>query len=142
MGLLGRICQNKYQRKKLEERYKKYRNICHNIAGLVGLGSERGSLCNISDPVMPPTHDLESDFQRFIQEYSKQNVAVVKIYLKDPYYTNIKREVAMTLTSFIGTAGGLVGLCVGLSFISIVELLYHFSNSCITHLFNRSRSRQ
>ena len=77
---------------------------------------------------------MASDIQNFIQEYSEQNIAVVKIYIKDPYYTNIKREVAMTFTSFIGTAGGLVGLCVGLSFISIFELFYHFFNSCIRHL--------
>jgi len=28
--------------------------------------------------------------------------------------------------SFIGNAGGLLGLCLGMSFVSIFELFYHF----------------
>ena len=103
------------------------------------MGDDKASLCNISNPYEQTTYEMESDIQDFILEYSEQNIAVVKIYIKDPYYTNIKRDVAMTFTSFIGTAGGLVGLCVGLSFISIFELFYHFFNSCIIHWSHGSR---
>lgn len=135
--MLRRVCQNQYQREQLEGRYNKYQGLCNKIARLVG--NDKASLCNISSPNEQPTYEMETDIQHFIQEYSEQNIAVVKIYLKDPYYTNIKRDVAMTFTSFIGTAGGLVGLCVGLSFISVFELFYQFFNSCIIHLSNGSR---
>ncbi len=40
----------------------------------------------------------------------------------------------MTLTSFIGNAGGLMGLCLGLSFISIFEVFYHIVNACASRL--------
>ena len=140
----SRVCQDQHQRKQLEERYKEYQGItpwgiCKKVSNLVG--NDSSSLCNTSDPNEEPTYEMDPDIQKFIQEYSEQNIAVVKIYIKDPYYKNIKREVAMTFTSFIGTAGGLAGLCVGLSFISIFELFYHFFNSCILHLSNGSRDK-
>ncbi len=31
----------------------------------------------------------------------------------------------MSMISFVGNAGGLVGLCMGFSFVSFFEILYH-----------------
>ena len=62
----------------------------------------------------------------FCHHYAKENFAKVAIYLKNPYYTKIVRDVKITFTTFICNAGGLVGLCLGLSFISIFEVIYHF----------------
>ena len=61
----------------------------------------------------------------FIHEYAQKNIAVVKLFIRDPYYTNIKSDVAVTLTSFLGNAGGLMGLCMGFSLVSAFELVYH-----------------
>ena len=36
----------------------------------------------------------------------------------------IKRDVAMTFTSYVANTGGLLGLCLGFSFISLVEILF------------------
>ena len=46
--------------------------------------------------------------------YAEENFAVLYIFIKDPYYTLIKKDESMTVISFIGNAGGLVGLCMGL----------------------------
>jgi hypothetical protein len=37
----------------------------------------------------------------------------------------VKRDEQMTILSFIGNAGGLLGLCMGLSMISIVEIIFY-----------------
>jgi hypothetical protein len=37
----------------------------------------------------------------------------------------------MTTVSFVANAGGLVGLCIGLSFVSIFEIFYHIFNACL-----------
>ena len=66
-----------------------------------------------------------SDFENFIFEYSKSNIAVLNIFIKDPFYSKIKRDEQMTTISFIGNAGGLMGLCLGLSMISIFEMFYY-----------------
>ena len=38
--------------------------------------------------------------------------------------TKIKRDVAMTFTSYVANAGGLLGLCLGFSFISGIEIIF------------------
>ena len=50
----------------------------------------------------------------------------MEIFIKDPFYTKIKRDQQMTIILFIGNAGGLLGLCMGLSMISLFEVFYYF----------------
>ena len=78
--------------------------------------------------------DLENNKKivDFILKYTKENIAMVWLFVRDPYYTSIKRDVEMTLTSFLGSAGGLVGLFMGFSLISLIEGFYHFLNLFIT----------
>ena len=61
-------------------------------------------------------------------DYAQDNLSVVKLFIKNPYYTSIKRDLAMTQLDFIGNAGGLLGLCMGMSFISMFEIIYHCCN--------------
>ncbi len=61
----------------------------------------------------------------FIFQYSADNIAVVKLFIRDPYYTNIKKDVQMTFISFLGNAGGLAGLCMGFSLVSFFEVIFH-----------------
>ena len=77
-----------------------------------------------------PTIDLftKDDQGRSLDHYAKRNVAVIKLFIRDPYYTNIKKDVAMSTISFLGNAGGLLGLCMGFSLVSAVEWVYHFLN--------------
>ncbi len=39
----------------------------------------------------------------------------------------------MSMVSFVGNAGGLAGLCMGFSFVSLFEIFYHIFNACATH---------
>jgi hypothetical protein len=66
----------------------------------------------------------------FIYNYAKTNFAFVTIFIKDPYYTLIKRDEQMSIISFLGNTGGLLGLCLGLSLVSIFEMFYHFIRFC------------
>ena len=89
----------------------------------------QGAMCQ---DTYPKVSDINSNpkIVDFIHDYSTDNIAVVKLFIRDPYYTNIKRDRAMTFISFLGNAGGLVGLCVGASFVSVFEILYHLCNCC------------
>ena len=76
--------------------------------------------------------------------YARDNIAVVKVFARDPYYTLIQRDKKMTTISFVGNTGclpqskcqqislyemtfllslkgGLIGLCLGFSFVSLVK---------------------
>ena len=61
---------------------------------------------------------------KFLLEYAKNNFAILKIFINYPFYTKMTRDEDMTILSFIANAGGLLGLCMGLSFVSIFEIFY------------------
>jgi hypothetical protein len=69
----------------------------------------------------------------FLVEYARDNIARLTVYIKEPLYTQIKRDEQMSILSFIGNVGGLLGLCLGLSMISIFEMFYF----CLTLLINK-----
>lgn len=56
--------------------------------------------------------------------YSRENIAKVNIFLKDPYVKRFIREEKISQITFVGTVGGLLGLFIGFSFVSVVEMVY------------------
>ena len=46
------------------------------------------------------------------------------MYLREPYVTKYIIEEKISEISFVGNVGGLLGLLMGFSFMSIVELIY------------------
>ena len=45
--------------------------------------------------------------------------------MKDPYYMKMTRDRQMSRLAFFGSAGGWLGLCCGLSIISVCKTVYH-----------------
>lgn len=64
---------------------------------------------------------LEDD----IFSYAKKNLAVVNVYIKDPVVTMIRRDQKIPVIAFVANTGGLLGLCMGFSLVSVFEVLYH-----------------
>ncbi len=44
---------------------------------------------------------------------------------QDSFSTHIVRDEKMTRTSFVANVGGLLGLCMGFSLVSVAEILYY-----------------
>ena len=44
--------------------------------------------------------------------------------MKDSFATKIVRDEKVTITSFVANVGGLLGLCMGFSLVSVVEMVY------------------
>ena len=65
-----------------------------------------------------------------LYNYGRQNLALIHVMIQSPYVTKIKRDVETTLLSFIAATGGLLGLCLGISFISIIEIIFWFFSCC------------
>ena len=118
----------------MEDRYKEYTN-CTEILKY----EDKVTKC---ERRIEGFHD--DKMIEFLHQYASKNIAVLKIFLKDPYYTNIIRDRQITLINFVGNTGGLVGLCLGLSFISLFEGIYHIFNfvaSGFTLLFKSRNSK-
>jgi hypothetical protein len=69
---------------------------------------------------------LNEKLQKEVFNYARQNLAKVTIYIKDPYVSKYVTEEKITEIAFVGTVGGVLGLFMGFSFISAVEIIYVF----------------
>ena len=78
-------------------------------------------------------HAFKKPNETLVEEmvkYGRKNLAVVRVMIQSPYVTRIKRDVSMTFTTYVANSGGLLGLCVGFSFISGIELIFWFCCCC------------
>jgi len=72
---------------------------------------------------------VELEDQLFI--YAKHNLAVVNIYIKEPVVTRILRDQKIPIISFVANTGGLLGLCMGFSLVSLFEIIYYVLSSIV-----------
>ena len=86
--------------------------------------------------------DKYSDITDFVITYTRENIAYAKFFIKEPFYTKSLRDVPITIMAFIGNTGGLVSLCLGLSLISIVEIIHHIYSSLFATILWFSRRNQ
>ena len=61
-----------------------------------------------------------------IFSYAKKNLIKMNIYIKDPYVAKYVTGEKITEIYFVGEVGGILGLFLGFSFISSVEVFYIF----------------
>uniref|UniRef100_A0A182MEP0 Sodium channel protein Nach n=1 Tax=Anopheles culicifacies TaxID=139723 RepID=A0A182MEP0_9DIPT len=67
--------------------------------------------------------------------------ATLNVHFKDIYCVKYKRDAYMTWDSLVATFGGIFGLCMGGSVLSIVELIYYFTIKPFT-LYQSGRKRK
>ena len=100
----------------------------NNICGQVLEMNNTLKACSIKDkPDIDVIHS-NPQISEFLFDYAYNNLAVVNIFIKDPFYTRYIKNEQLTLLSFVANTGGLIGLCMGMSFISIFEIVYHLGN--------------
>ena len=70
--------------------------------------------------------DRFRNLTKILGKYADKNIAVVRVWLVDPYVKKIVRGVKVSFSQFVSNVGGNLGLWQGMSVISLVELLYFF----------------
>ena len=84
--------------------------------------------CDTNDKPNNTVVKSNRQVSEFLFDYASKNLAIVNIFIKDPYCTSYIKSEKLTFLSCIANAGGLIGLCMGMSFISIFEIVYHLGN--------------
>ena len=80
------------------------------------------------------------DIVKLVNHYAKENVAKVNIYLRDPFVKRIVREEKISIITFIGSVGGLLGLFMGFSVVSLFEILYLLTLWLFNQIFANNSS--
>lgn len=57
--------------------------------------------------------------------YAKNNLVMVNVYIKEPVVTEIYRDEKTAVIHFVAYTGGLLGLCMGFSLVSLFEIIYY-----------------
>ena len=102
-----------------------YPTMCDHLIGI--FGDDPNNTANMTCPDM--RRDLQNynqsrDLFELLHKYAKENLLWLNVYVKDSFATRIIRDERMTRTSFVANVGGLLGLCMGFSLVSVAEILY------------------
>ncbi len=127
---LGKIC-NDSRRATVFESNQNPTISCIYITNII----TTNQLCDSKDKVNVSRLHSDEALYDFMFNYARNNLAVLNVFIKDPYYTKIRKDEQMSFTTFVGNAGGLAGLCMGMSLVSIFEVLYHCTNVCFAYVF-------
>ena len=57
----------------------------------------------------------------------EKDIAMVTFFFESTTALQYQRQLRLTLVGFISQVGGLMGLCLGISFISMIEVVYWFT---------------
>ena len=102
-----------------------YPNICNQIDYL----KKTNGFC-VDNEWQQTSANNQSDFDftefsATLTKYAKDNIAFVKLYMREPFAEVLQVSVKTTALDFISNIGGLMGLCMGFSLVTVAEILYH-----------------
>ena len=109
----------------LEDRYP---NICLNLEPLSKLNPDVYCPGNEWKPIKSGIENCTESkciIEDMILKYAKDNLIMLHVLIKDPYVKRYVKDEKMPIISYIANIGGLLGLWLGFSIITGVEMVYH-----------------
>ena len=65
--------------------------------------------------------------------YARENLALVNIYIKPPVVTRIMKDERIPVIWFVANCGGILGLCMGFSIVTVFEVLHYFARLLLSY---------
>ena len=125
-------CQNQNRRFFLDESYP---NLCNVLEDYQNFFNTNASCKTWPESFYETGQNPKKELKNELYEYGRENLALVHVLIQSPFLTKIKRDVAISFTSYVANTGGLLGLCLGFSFISGIEILF-WCFICIKKFFS------
>ena len=63
--------------------------------------------------------------------YARENLAKVHIYIQAPVVTKIVRDQRIPVIWFVANCGGILGLCMGFSIVTVFEVLHYLAKMLV-----------
>jgi hypothetical protein len=57
--------------------------------------------------------NVSREIEYEIYNYARENLAIINIFIKEPYSKRFRKTEKMSRISYIASSGGLLGLCMG-----------------------------
>jgi len=130
---LARICNSTYEKLVFEASLDSDDVNCKDVLK----ANNTDKICNELDMLNSSVVLSAKKLIRLLNNYAKHNLAVVTVFIKDPYYTQILRDEAIPLVIFLGNAGGLVGLFLGISLVSFFEIFYYMFDFWLVNIYKK-----
>ena len=132
-----RVCSQKFRREVFEAAVEEEATLKFNITcNQILLASSSSAFCNEYDlPVFKPTQ-ANKMLADFLFNYAKNNFAVVSVLIRDSFYTSIQRDEEISLVTYLGNIGGLLGLFLGVSLVTLFEIFYLCVNFASAKIHN------
>ena len=117
---------------------KRYPGLCGEVRAVTEAGGCEGNTWTKAG--LGRDEERINRFEETILLYMKQNTAMINIYIKQPYcelivqdrymtwyWTNFRIHIFYHLlrSNFIANTGGILGLCLGASMISVMEVVWY-----------------
>lgn len=100
-----------------------YPDMCDRLTTIFGTDPDVNYTCAETRRMLVNAAESRQIFE-LLHKYAKENLLWLNVYVKDSFAKRIIRDESMTRTSFVANVGGLLGLCMGFSMVSIAEILY------------------
>ena len=115
-------------------------NICSTLEPLRKIKTNEYCYDNRWKPNNKLLNCTESNcaIEDVVLEYSRKNLVIFHVLIKDPYSQRYRRDEKIAITSFIANLGGLLGLWLGFSWISGAEILFHITRGLLSFLFKKN----
>lgn len=88
---------------------------------------------NILDVQDLPKNDIDISSDEALLgtmfDYARENLALVNIYIKPPVVTRIAKDERIPVIWFVANCGGILGLCMGFSIVTVFEVLHYICRS-------------
>ncbi|ALC49619.1 rpk [Drosophila busckii] len=137
-------CYDRAERELLVREFQRVRSL--SVAGETQRGAETACNCMpactslvYNTEISQANFDLdemlaaENDTD-FMREYPGSQMSRLSIYFKQSQFITSKRSEIYGITDFLANCGGIFGLFMGFSILSLVEILYHFTLRFIANL--------
>ena len=73
------------------------------------------------------TKAKQEEFMQSVMTYSRDNLARVVLFIQKPFVVSYLHDPVMSYLQLVANMGGLMGLCMGFSIVSVAEIFYHLA---------------